>query len=141
MPSNDEFLKSGKIAVYGVSPKRKTFAVEVKDKLQQAGFETFLIHPDAADGWFADLDCLPEKVDSVYVAVNKKNASSVIDEVAKYGAGKIWLQYGAYNNELIEKCKNIGLETYTGCLMMYIPNAGFPHSFHRFLHELFKGKQ
>ncbi|MCP4581741.1 MAG: hypothetical protein GY839_08980 [candidate division Zixibacteria bacterium] len=141
MPSNDEYLKSSKIAVFGVSPKRRTFASGVKDKLENAGFEIFLIHPDAPEGWYADLDYLPEKLDSVYIATSRKNASIIVDNVIKSGARKIWLQYGAFNNDIIEKCKSAGLETYTGCLMMYIPNSGFPHSFHRFLFELFKGKQ
>jgi predicted CoA-binding protein len=141
MPSKAEFLKPAKIAIYGVSPKRKTFAAGVKDKLEKEGIETFPIHPDAPDGWYANLDSLPEKIESVYVCTGKKNTLSIVDDVINYGARKIWLQDGGYNKATIEKCKNAGLITYTGCLMMFIPNAGFPHSFHKFLVELFKGRQ
>ena len=33
MPSKREFLKASKVAVFGVSPKRKTFAAEVEKTL------------------------------------------------------------------------------------------------------------
>ncbi len=43
MPSNDEFLKPAKIAIYGVSPKRRTFAAGVKDKLEKETKATIMI--------------------------------------------------------------------------------------------------
>jgi predicted CoA-binding protein len=141
MPSKRKFLESSNIAVLGVSPKRRTIATDVDKALQTAGHKVFKVNPDGGDGFYKDLDSLPEKVDAVYIAINKKSASEMIDKALAYGAKKVWLQYGAFDKQLIEKCENAGLETYTGCLMMFIPNAGGIHSFHRFLYELFKGKQ
>ena len=141
MPSNHPFLEGGKIAVFGVSPKRKTFAAAVKTRLDQAGVKTFVIHPEATDGWYTDFESLPEKVESVYIATGKKNTPAIVDSLIGAGVKKIWLQTGAFNKDIVSSCKDAGLETYTGCLMMYIPNIGFPHSFHRFIHELFQGKK
>jgi len=141
MPSKREFLKSSKIAIFGVSPKRKTFAAEVEKSLQTAGIAVFKINPQGGSGFYPDLNSIPERIEAVYIATNKKNADSITDMAIAYGAKKIWLQYGAYDKQIIAKCQNAGLETYAGCLMMFIPNAGSVHSFHRFLYELFKGKQ
>jgi predicted CoA-binding protein len=141
MPSKREFFKSSQVAVFGVSPKRKTFAAEVEKTLQAAGITVFKVNPQGGSDFYSDLNSLPKRVEAVYIATNKKNAADLIDNVIAYGAKKIWFQYGAYDKKIIAKCQNAGLETYSGCLMMYIPNAGSIHSFHRFLYELFKGKQ
>ena len=141
MPSKREFLKTSKVAVFGVSPKRKTFASEVEKTLQAASAKVYKVNPVGGNGFYASLNSLPERVDAVYIATNKKNTAAIVDDVIAYGAKKVWLQYGAFDNKVIAKCESAGLETYAGCLMMFIPNAGFIHSFHRFLYELFKGKQ
>jgi len=141
MPSKREFLKASTVAVFGVSPKRKTIAAEVERTLRAAGHQVYKVNPNGGDGFYKDLNSLPEKVDAVYIAINKKSVSKMVDEAIAYGAKKVWLQYGAFDKNIIEKCENAGLETYAGCLMMFIPDAGGIHSFHRFLYELFKGKQ
>jgi len=141
MPSKREFLETPIVAVFGVSPKRKTFAAQIEKALQATGVKVYKVNPEGGNGFFATLDSLPERVGAVYIATNKQNASAIVDNVIAYGAKKVWLQYGAFDKRIIEKCENAGLETHSGCLMMYIPNAGFIHSFHRFLYELFKGKQ
>jgi predicted CoA-binding protein len=141
MPSKRQFLESNTIAVFGVSPKRKTMASEVEKALIAAGHKVYRVNPEGGDNFYKDLDSLPEKTDAVYIAINKSSASALIDDIVAYGAKKVWLQYGAYDKKIIDKCENAGLETYAGCPMMFIPNAGAVHSFHRFFYELFKGKQ
>jgi len=141
MPSNYSFLSGSNIVVYGVSPKRKTIASEITKQLRIAGYKVYQIHPDGGDEYFTDLKSLPEAAEAAYVATNPKNASIIIKQVIAAGFKRIWLQWGSYNKELVNECKQAGLQVHTGCLLMYIPNAGFMHSFHRFLYELFKGRQ
>ncbi|MCD6162412.1 MAG: CoA-binding protein [candidate division Zixibacteria bacterium] len=143
MPSNETFLQSSKdgIAVYGLSPKRRTFAVGIKDNLEQSDYQVFPIHPKADSGFYPNLKAMPGKVKSAYIAINPNNALSIINDLSEYGIKRAWFQYGAYNDEVLKKCNDSGIETYSGCLMMYIPSAGFIHKFHRFLYELFGGKK
>jgi predicted CoA-binding protein len=140
MPSEHGFLDGSNIAVFGVSPRRKTFAADVREKLQGAGYNVYGINPDGGEGYFPNWESLPEKTDRAYIATSPVNAAKILDSAIAAGVKKVWLQFGSYNKDLLQKCKAAGLETHTGCLMMYIPDAGFIHSFHRFIHELIKGK-
>jgi predicted CoA-binding protein len=140
MPSNHSFLSGSCVAVYGVSPNRRTIAATVGDALRAAGWKVYVIHPDGGPDYYTDLESLPEKTEAVYIATNPKAASTIVDQAIAAGVKRVWLQFGAYNKELIQKCKDAGLAVHAGCLMMYIPNAGFMHSLHRVIHELVKGK-
>ena len=140
MPSSHSFLSGSSVAVYGISPNRQTIAAEVSKKLLAAGWKVFNIHPQGGPGYYTNLESLPEKAEAVYIATNPVSASEIIDQAIAIGAKRIWLQFGAYNKELIQKCKDAGLAVHAGCLLMYIPNAGFMHSLHRVAYELFKGK-
>ncbi len=140
MPSNHSFLAGSNVAVFGVSPKRKTFAHTVKEALSNAGYNVYTIHPSGDTDSFKDLESLPEKTEAVYIATGKANSSKIVDQAISYGAKRVWLQFGAYDKEIVKKCKDAGMETHTGCLMMYIPDAGVMHVVHRFVHELLAGK-
>lgn len=140
MPSNHPFLSSSSIAIFGVSPRRQTMGGAIYDKLKEQGFKAIAIHPDGGNEWFPNLDSVPDEIGGVCIATKKASSRSIVDVVIKKGIKRVWLQNGAFDQELLTKCHDAGLETYTGCLMMYIPNAGFIHGFHRFLHELIKGK-
>jgi predicted CoA-binding protein len=140
MPSSHSFLSGSSVAVYGISPNRQTIAAMVSEKLRAAGWKVYTIHPQGGPDYYTDLKSLPEKTEAVYIATNPVSASEIVDQAIAAGAKKIWLQFGAYNKELIRKCKDAGLAVHSGCLLMYIPNAGFIHSLHRVVYELFKGK-
>lgn len=140
MPSSHNFLSGSNIALFGLSLNRKTFAEAVGEKLQQAGFKVSRIHPSGNSGYFKDLDSMSETAEAIYIATNPGSTDKIIDQAIAHGAKKIWLQYGSYNKAILEKCKAADLDFYAGCLMMYIPDAGFIHSLHRVIHELIKGR-
>lgn len=143
MPSNETFLQSSGngIAIYGLSPKRRTFAIGIKKHLEKSDYKIFPINSKAESGFYQNLKAVPDKIESAYIAINPDNALSILNDLSEYGIKRAWFQYGSFNDEIIKKCKDSGIETYTGCLMMYIPSAGFIHKFHRFLYELFGGKK
>ena len=140
MQNNHSFLSQNCIAVFGLSRNRKTFAEYVREKLQSAGFKVYPMHPTGDDGYYKDLESLPERPEAIYIATNPTSAAEIVDEAIAYGVKRVWLQFGSYNKEIIEKCRSAGLEVHAGCLMMYIPGAGMLHSIHRVIHELIKGR-
>jgi predicted CoA-binding protein len=140
MPDSHPFLKSGEIAIFGVSPRRKTFAGYVQGALEKAGIKAYPVHPEGIDKGYSDLSAVPDKVDAAYVAIKPESTRNLIADFRDSGIKKIWLQNGAFNDEIIGLCRQAGYETYTGCLMMYIPGAGFLHKLHRVIHEFFSGK-
>jgi len=140
MPGKQDFLLSSEIALFGISLRRKTFASSVKKSLEKAGFKVYPVNP-SADGCYPSLEEIPVKVEAVYVAINRANALSISESIVKYGIKKVWLQYGSYNEQIINKFKDAGIEVYTGCLMMFIPGVGFIHRLHRVIHDLFERKK
>ncbi len=140
MPNKQDFLLSSEIALFGISPQRKTFASGVKKSLEKATFKVYPVNP-SANGCYSNLEEIPVKVEAVYVAVNRANALSISENIIKYGIKKVWLQYGSYNEQIINKLKDAGIEVYTGCLTMFIPGVGFIHRFHRVIHDFFERKK
>ena len=139
MPNNRTFLSSTGVAVYGVSPNRKTFASVVFNNIEKSGLNAFRINPSGTNGFYRDLNAVSDKVDSTYVAMRPEKVSGILDEIIRSGIKKVWLQNGSYNKDFINKLQSAGIETYTGCLMMYLSSAGFLHKFHRAIYEFFGG--
>jgi len=140
MPNKQSFLLSKELALFGISSKRKTFASGVKRSLEKAGFKTYPVNP-SADNCHPNLEEIPVKVEAAYVAISCDNTVSISESIIKYGIKKVWLQHGSYNEQIINRFKDAGIEVYTGCLMMFIPGVGFIHRFHRAIHDFFERKK
>jgi predicted CoA-binding protein len=140
MPSKDEFFAAKEFVMYGLSPNRKTFAHAIKEEMEKRGQKIFAIDRSGKSG-FADIHSLPQKVDRAIVALSPKNTASVINELVDAKIGKVFLQQGSYNKEVLAEFKDRGFQVHTGCAMMYMTNAIFVHRFHRFLYELFGGSK
>jgi predicted CoA-binding protein len=105
----------------------------------------FPLHPSGGgkDGvkFYSDFDELPEKPDACIVCSNMKKNKGILPELAASGAKQFWFQWGSYDNAVLEEARKLNIIPFTGCVMMYLPDASFLHRFHRFLYELFsKGK-
>ena len=140
MPNKQNFLLSQELALFGISSKRKTFASGIKSSLEKAGFKTYPVNP-SADGCYPNLDDTPVKVEAAYIALSSDNTLSISESIINYGIKKVWLQYGSYNEKIINKFKDAGIEVYTGCLMMFIPGVGFIHRLHRVIHDFFERRK
>jgi predicted CoA-binding protein len=139
--NRDSFLSSSGIAVYGVSTKRRTFAEGVIDSLGNAAIEAYPVHPDSGQRFFKDHNSIPPEVESVYIAANPENTARIIDDFPDNRFKKIWLQNGSFNDTILKQCAEKNYDIFTGCLMMYIPEAGFIHRFHRAVHEFFERRK
>lgn len=141
MLNKDEFFSSDKFVIFGVSPRRKTFATYVKKCLEKSEYEVYAVNPEADNGFYHDLKSLPVKVEAVIIATKPANTLKIIDNLTGYGISKIWLQSGSFDDEVISHCLNAGIKTYTGCIIMYMPGTGFIHRFHRFIHDLIERRR
>lgn len=138
-PSNTEFFDSTAFVLYGLSPKRQTFADSIKKELEARGRKIYAIDRSGKSG-YKDIASLPDKTDRAIVALGKDNVVTVIDELAHGGIKQVWLQFGAYNKQIVKAFRDKGLETHTGCVHMYMPDTATFHRIHRFFHELIGGK-
>jgi predicted CoA-binding protein len=139
-----EFLKIKKIAVVGYSRNPKSFARVMSQDLAKQGYEIIPINVNADE--IKDVKCYEsitaagENIDGILI-MTKKNTAGIIDEAAAKGIKHIWLRHVYISaNELEEiekKCDANGINLITNhCPYMFLENAAFPHTFHRFLMKM-----
>ena len=98
------------------------------------------IHPSATeiDGvtCYPRFDALPEPVSAAVVVVPAAQGVAVVQDAAKAGIRKIWLQQGAESPDVLEACREIGIEPISGeCILMFSDPRGF-HRFHRWVRKI-----
>ena len=142
MSDPKEYQNFKKLAVVGASSKASNkFGNTAAKELIERGYEVFYVHPTAEsiDGHTAyhSLAEVAEKVDAAVVCVPSHNVEAVLEDAAKAGIKRVWLQQGAGTPPLVAKGKELGLELVDGkCILMYAePVTGF-HSFHKFIWKL-----
>ena len=93
-PSVAHFLESRRIAVAGVSRDKNQAANFVFRKLQDAGFETVPINPQAEEvegvACYPDIASIPEPVDGVVIATHPDVSAQVVDQCAEAGIDRVW---------------------------------------------------
>jgi predicted CoA-binding protein len=138
--SVDAFLVQPALALVGMSRSGKKFGNLACRELTTKGYRIYPIHPSAEtiEGRrcyrrFADL---PERVDAVLVVVPPAQAAPTVREAAAAGIHHVWLQQGAESPEVLQVCRDIGIDTVSGeCILMFAKPTGY-HKAHRWLWRL-----
>lgn len=136
----ESFLAQPALALVGMSRSGKKFGNVAYRELTAKGYRVYPIHPaaDSIDGvrcyWrFADL---PEPVDAVLVVVPSAQAARTVREAAAAGIHHVWLQQGAESPEVLEVCRDIGIDAVFGeCILMFAKPTGY-HKAHRWVWRL-----
>jgi len=142
-PLIDNFVGSKKIAIVGMSRSGKKFGNMASKELKAKGYEIFPVHPEAKeiDGMscYPDLKSLSGIVDSVWISILPKNVPPVLEEAAQIGLKNIWLQQGAWSNEVQQTIEQLQLQVVSKkCIMMYAPPVKSVHKFHRTIVGIFR---
>ena len=138
----DDFINLKRIAVVGMSRSDKKFGNMAAKELKAKGYEIFSIHPEAQeiDGLtcFPNLKSLSGKVDGVWISIPPAKVSAVLEEATEIGLKNIWLQQGAWSNEVQETINLLDLSVVSKkCIMMYAPPVKSVHKFHRTIKGIF----
>ena len=141
-PLIDQFVSSKRIAVVGMSRSGKKFGNMAAKELKGKGYEIFSVHPQAKeiDGLvcYSDLKSLNGKIDSVWISIPPKNVSQVLEEAAQIGLKNIWLQQGAWSNDVQQTIDQLHLQVVSKkCIMMYAQPVKSVHKFHRTIMGIF----
>ena len=141
-PLIDDFISSKRIAVVGMSRSGKKFGNMASKELRAKGYEIFPVHPEAheIDGLacYPDLKSLGGKVEAVWISVPPAKVPAVLEEAAQIGLKNIWLQQGAWSNEVQETIDQLKLPVVSRkCILMYAPPVKSVHKFHRTIVGLF----
>jgi predicted CoA-binding protein len=144
MPNNRiaEFYYSESFAIFGMSRSRKNFAWSIYNSLVRAGREVFPVHPGGGEAkgirFYDSLESLPGPPKAAILCLNLKKHDGILQRLKAAGIERVWLQQGSFNDSILKEAETAGLNPITGCALMYMPGASFPHRLHRFLYELFK---
>ena len=128
------------VAVFGVSSRGQGFGTIALKELRKAGIEAYAVNPKGGE-WkdirlFKSLQELPKPAKVSVILTKSNGALHAVEESAANGVKWIWLQGGSNTAEIRKRCTELGLEAlHDECILMRL--SGFPHSLHRFLHDLF----
>ncbi len=132
----DSFLDGKKMAMVGVSRNPKKFGYQIFDELTRKGFMVYPVNPEASEingvMSFKDIAALPEDVENLYIVTPKEQTEKVIEDAARRGIKKIWIQQMSDTPEALEKAKEAQMDVIHGkCMMMFAQPVKGIHKFHR----------
>jgi len=119
-----EFLAGSTYAVVGASNDRWKYGNKVLRCYVQHGLKAIPVNPNAkvVEGLaaVADLASLPEPVHGVSIITPPEITEQVVEEAAKAGITRLWMQPGAESDRAIERAKELGLSVISGgpCLLV-----------------------
>lgn len=118
-----EFLQQENWAVVGVSNDPEKYGTKVYFQLKKAGYKVYAINPKLTqiDGepCYPSLSSLQLVPDAVSVVVPPKATEQIIDECAKLGIRRIWMQPGSESDTAIQKGDDLGLKLiYNQCVLI-----------------------
>ena len=121
------------IAVVGASPRAHRPSHRVMAYLQQQGYRTIPVNPNAAgtkingEVCYATLAEVPEPIDMVDVFRRTEAAGGVADEAVAAGAAIVWMQLGVRDDAAAARAEARGLRVVMNrCPAIEIPRLGLP---------------
>lgn len=119
----EEMMLEKKVwAVVGASGNKDKFGYKIYKKLKRYGYKVYPVNPnyESIDGdvCYKDLSALPEVPEVIDMVVAPKHGMATIEEAARLGVKNIWLQPGTYNDELMEKIREGGLNAVQACVLV-----------------------
>jgi len=111
-------------AIVGANTDPTRYGYIILNNLFKKGYQVVGINPkykkiDEVD-CYPSLTALPNKPDVVVFVVPPIIGLEILDEVRQLGIDKVWFQPGAYNDEIIDKVKELALQAVVdgSCIMV-----------------------
>ncbi len=107
------------VVVLGASPDRTKYGNKAVRAFQRQGYTVIPVHPREAEieglkAYPSILD-VPGPIDMVTVYLPPAVGERVIEDVARKGAGEVWLNPGADSPELVSRARALGLKAIVAC--------------------------
>jgi hypothetical protein len=111
------------IAVVGATDAPGKYGGIIYRDLRSRGHRVVPVNPNrttvAGDPSYPDLASLPERPHIVNLVVPARIGRKVIDEWSSLGGESVWFQPGSYDNALVAKARDAGLDVIDGdCVMV-----------------------
>jgi predicted CoA-binding protein len=133
------FLSAHRIAVVGVS-RQKGFGNTAFRVLRQRGWEVVPVNAaaDAVEGerCFRRLAEVAPPPEAVLLVTPPSASAGLVEECARLGIRRVWLQQGAESEEALRVAAARGIAVvHHACILMYAAPSGL-HRLHGWLHRL-----
>ncbi len=139
--TEEQFYDLQPLAIFGVSERKGNFAAGVYRELKTVGVAVVAVNPKggniAGDPIYVSLDDMPETVKAAVILTKGENAVAAVEECSRGGVEWVWLQGGSDCDEVRRLCDELDIKRMTGVCIL-LRKGRFPHSLHRFFHDLFK---
>jgi predicted CoA-binding protein len=119
-----DFLAGTTYAVVGASNDRWKYGNKVLRCYLQNGRKAIPVNPNATivEGIAAvpDLASIPEPIHGVSIITQPEITEQIVEEAAKAGITRLWMQPGAESERAIERARELGLSVIAGgpCLLV-----------------------
>lgn len=120
----DDFLAGRVYAVVGASTNREKYGNKVLRCYMQNDLVAWPVHPTEEEieeiTCARDLMSLPEDVHGVSIITPPKITEQVVEDAAKAGIKRLWMQPGAENEASVARAKELGMHVIAGgpCLLV-----------------------
>jgi uncharacterized protein len=124
-----DFLSAGPYAVAGASNDRAKYGNQVLRAYLAHGYQAYPVHPKekVVEGIPAvpDLASLPEKVRGLSIITPPAVTERLVEEAAKAGITRVWMQPGAESEAAIRRARELGLTVIAGgpCVLVELGGA------------------
>ena len=135
------FIEAKCIAVAGVSRNGQGFGNYAVKALRERGYDVLPVNAQVdtvgAEPCWRSLAALPRRPDVVVTVVPPAEALRVVEEAARLGLTKVWLQQGSASPDAVALAKERGVELVSdACVLMHLKPTGF-HAVHGWLARAF----
>lgn len=111
-------LDKKKWAVVGVTDDKERFGYKIWKKLKEHGYNAYGVNPrlDSLENEtiYDSVKDIEDDIDVLDMVVGPKIAIKVLEQAKQSGIKYIFFQPGSYDDEVIEKTKELGLEYLDG---------------------------
>lgn len=101
-------------AVIGVTPNKDKYGYRIWKKLLNHDYEAYGVNPnyDSVEGKkiYPSLKDIPKQVEVIDLVVPPNISLKTLDEAKELGIQYLWFQPGTFNEEVIEKAKELGFK-------------------------------
>ncbi|TYB31034.1 MAG: CoA-binding protein [Candidatus Mcinerneyibacterium aminivorans] len=116
------FKKQKNIAVVGATDKEEKYGFKVFKKLKKIGYTVFPVNPNVDfienDEVYNSISKVNDRIDAVSMIVNPQVGKNIIKEINRKNIDLVWFQPGAYNEELIDYCRENNIKViYERCVL------------------------
>ena len=126
MNAVDEFLSQTRFAVVGASSDRSKYGNKVLRAYQQHGLKAYPVNPREKEveglATVKDLASLPEPVHGVSIITPPPVTEKIVEEAAKAGIKRVWMQPGAESALAVRRAEELGMSVIAGgpCVLVML---------------------